>query len=323
MPRTSDAVDLRLLSKVCLLYYNHGFKQQEIADRFQVSRPKVSRMLKQAKDEGIIKFSVQYPEGNHVELESKLEQKFGLKEVLITENLSEPENNKSAISIKRQLGIEAASYLHRIISEGNTIGMSWGTTLQAMIDALSPQPVKNVHVIQTLGGVGPAERKEHAADLCRRLAQLLNAKLSLLPVPGIVSSIKAKETLIGDKKIKSLLESIPNIDILFLGIGALSTNPVLQMKYEEISQDICREILMSEAVGDVALRFFDQQGIEVDSELKDLVIGITIDQIRNIDTVVGIAGGSEKFEVILGALNGKLINVLITDKNIAEQLSEV
>jgi len=258
-----------------------------------------------------------------VELESKLEQKFGLKEVLITENLSEPENNKSAISIKRQLGIEAASYLHRIISEGNTIGMSWGTTLQAMVDALSPQPVKNVHVIQTLGGVGPAERKEHAADLCRRLAQLLNAKLSLLPVPGIVSSIEARKTLTADKKINALLKSIPRIDILFLGIGAISTNPVLQMKYDEISKDICREIITSKAVGDVALRFFDQHGREVESQLKDLVLGITIEQISNIDTVVGIAGGIEKFEAILGALNGKLINVLITDKNIAEKLLAV
>ena len=320
MSRTNDAVDVRLLSKVCLLYYNHGLKQQEIADRFQVSRPKVSRMLQQAKDEGIIKFSVQYPEGNHVELESKLEQKFGLKEVLIIENLSESEGSKSAISVKRQLGIEAASYLHRTISEGNTIGMSWGTTLQAMIDALSPQPVKNVHVIQTLGGVGPAERKEHAADLCRRLAQLLNAKLSLLPVPGIVGSIEAKETLMADKKINTLMEFIPSIDILFLGIGALSTNPVLQMKYDEISTEICQQIMTSDAVGDVALRFFDQQGSEVESELKHLVLGISIEQIRNIDTVVGIAGGSKKFQAILGALNGNLINVLITDKNVAERL---
>lgn len=323
MPRTSDAIDVRLLSKVCLLYYNHGLKQQEIADRFQISRPKVSRMLSQAKEEGIVKFSVQFPEGNYVELESKLEKKFGLKEILIVDNLSDSEDAEDAISIKRQLGNEAAMYLHRIISEGNTIGMSWGTTLQAMVDALSPQPVKNAHVIQTLGGVGPAEKKEHAADLCRRLAQLLNAKLSLLPVPGIVSSIEARETLTADKKINALLKSIPKIDILFLGIGALSTNPVLQMKYDEISQDICREILTSEAVGDVALRFFDQHGREVESRLKDLVLGISIDQIRNIDTVVGIAGGSEKFEAILGALNGKLINVLITDKKIAEKLLAV
>src|SRR5699024_12005028 len=118
-----------------------------------------------------------------VDLEHALEEKFSLKEALVIES----DAFESSKIIKRQIGSAAATYLQRTISDGDIIGLTWGTTLQAMIDAVPPNSIDgDVHIVQTLGGIGPPEAKAHATDISRRLSQLLNSRLTLLPAPGIM-----------------------------------------------------------------------------------------------------------------------------------------
>ena len=319
MPRTKDPIDVRLLSKISSMYYDQEYNQQEIADRLHLSRPKVSRMLKQAREQGIIQITIVTPNGNFVELEHALEKKFGMKEVILVESDSE----MSDAMIKRRIGSEAARYLDRTAHEGDVIGVTWGTTLQAMVDSIQPKPIENLHIVQALGGVGPPEAKAHAADISRRLSQLLHAKLTLLPAPGIVGSVQAKEVLLNDPQVKNTLNLFSMIDSLYVGLGALETNPVLNGGSEEISESTCREIFESKAIGDIALRFYDSKGNEVNTILKDLVIGVSPEEMTRIDTVIGIAGGREKAEVIYAALTGKNINVLISDSMTAEKVLEM
>ncbi|SMO53834.1 transcriptional regulator [Gracilimonas mengyeensis] len=300
------------------MYYEQEYNQQQIANRLHLSRPKVSRLLKQAREVGIVQISVVSPTENFIELEKNLEEKFGLKEVLIVET----DTQASGKVLKKQIGTAAANYLHRTISNGDTIGVSWGTTLEAVIDALPPKQTEDTHIVQALGGVGPPEDKAHTTDISRRLSQLLGSRLTLLPAPGIVGSTNAKEVLLDDRQVKVALSTFPSINRLFVGLGAIQTNPVLDEDSKEVPPGLYKEITASKAVGDIALRFFDVEGNPVSSTLDDLTIGITIDQIKAIDTVVGIAGGVEKREVILGALRGKFIDVLITDSRTAEMVLE-
>lgn len=298
------------------MYYDLDYNQQEIADRLHLSRPKVSRLLKEARKQGIVQISVVSPNNNFLKLEKLLEEKYELKEALLVE--IEPQTSNRVM--KRQIGSAAVNYLHRTVSEGDVIGVSWGTTLQAMVDVMQPKPVNNVHIIQSLGGVGPPEAKAHAADISRRLAQLLNGRLTLLPAPGVVGSVQAKEVLLSDRQVKGALDLFSKINSLYVGIGALKTNPVLNQDRGEITPQLYKEIIKSNVVGDIALQFFDVNGNEIDSNLKDLVIGISIEEMKQIDTVIGMAGGPEKIDAIRGALRGKLIDVLITDNLTANHL---
>lgn len=318
MSRTNNSIEMRLASKVSSLYYNQDYNQQEIADRLHLSRPKVSRLLKKARAQGIVQITVVTPGHNFVDLENDLEKKFGLKEAVLIE--ADPE--MSSHFIKRELGSAAANYLHRTVTKGDFIGVTWGTTLQAMVDAMQPKPIEDLHIVQALGGVGPPEAKAHAADISRRLSQLLNGRLTLLPAPGIVGSVQARKVLLGDRQVRGALDLFAQLNTLYVGIGALDTNPVLETDQQEISPEHYRQIINSNAVGDIALRFFDNRGNEVETTLKDLVIGISLDELKKIDTVVGIAGGKEKVNVIRGALNGRYIDVLITDNQTARELLE-
>lgn len=315
MNRTNDSVESRLLIKVSSMYYDQNYNQQQIADRLHLSRPKVSRLLKQARDSGIVQIKVVSSSTSHIELENELEQKFGLQEAVILDI-----DSSSGFVLKKQLGIAAADYLHRTVSENDIIGVTWGTTLQMMIDSLIPLSTEGVHIVQSLGGVGPPEAKAHSTDISRRLSQLLNSKLTLLPAPGIVGSSDAKKILLSDRQVRNALDLFSNINTLYVGLGAIETNPVLEPGSLEISSSLYSEIINSEAVGDIALRFFDIHGNPIISKLEELTIGITIEEIKKVDTVVAIAGGPEKIKVIKGALSGKLIDVLITDQLTAETL---
>lgn len=319
MSRTTDTIDLRLISKISSLYYHQNLSQLEIANRLNLSRPKVSRLLKEARERGIVKITVVYSDESYVDLEAQIEKRYDLKEVIVV-NVDKTSYLNNDQVLKSQIGNIAANYLHRVISSGEIIGVAWGTTLQAMVESLQPQPIENLHVVQLLGGVGMPEAKAHAADLSRRIAQLFYGKLTLLPAPGIVSNKESKKVFLADESVQSAINLFPSVSKAVVGIGALSTNSVLDNGV--ISKKIYKELIEKGAVGDISLRFFNKYGEKVESSLEEKLIGISLPEIKKVDNVIAIAGGNQKFEAILGALRSGYINVLITDSITAKRLIE-
>jgi DNA-binding transcriptional regulator LsrR (DeoR family) len=149
------------------------------------------------------------------------------------------------------------------------------------------------------------------------LARSLGSQLTLLPAPGIVSTEQARDVLLADLFIQRAMSMFDHLDIAFVGIGTPAPESLLG---SILSSTELNTLLQNGAVGDIALRFFDIHGQPVQSEIDQRVIGITFAQLKRTRRVVGISGGVEKFQSVLGALRGKLINVLITDSINAEKL---
>ncbi len=315
MARKPNPVDLRLLAKVSKLYYEQDLTQQEISERLRLSRPKVSRLLQQARKEGIVQITVISPLGSYAELEQRLEQKYGLQEAVVVE----ADNAASQLAVSRQIGVAAADYLQQTIQDGDVIGIFWGVTLNSMVNALQRCETCNVHVVQMVGGLGPPEAEEHATGLCRRMAQLLNGKLTLLPAPGLVDSAQVKEVLLSDAYVRNAINMFSRISIAFLGIGAASPSSWI-MRNDVLTLDELEQLRQAGAVGETALRFFDANGQPVNTPLNDRILGITLDELKRIDRVVGMVGGPEKVDVVRAALRGQLLDVLITDHLTAQQL---
>lgn len=83
MPRPALPKDLRLIYKVSRLYYEDNCTEDEIAARFSISRSKVSRLLKQAREAGIVTISVISPPGFYPRLEEDLEKRFYLRDAVV------------------------------------------------------------------------------------------------------------------------------------------------------------------------------------------------------------------------------------------------
>jgi DNA-binding transcriptional regulator LsrR (DeoR family) len=316
MPRPRSAPDLYLLSKVSTLYYLRDQTQQEIAERLRLSRPAVSRLLRDAQTHGIVQITISPPRGLHIDLESRLEEQFGLGVVRIVPT----EPGTSPDLLRRQIGAAAAAFLSRTVHPGDTIGLAWGTTLSAMVQAMAPMATDGVHVVQTLGGIGPPAAEAYAAELVRRLAQLLGAVPVLFPVPGVVATTEVRDVLRNDPHVQTALRYFDRLDTVYVGIGAMDTNSVLNDGHS-LPAGTLESLTSAGAVGDIALRFFDAQGAHVKTALDERILGITTQQLRRAPRVVAVAGGPGKVDAIHAALKADIVNVLITDQDTAEELA--
>jgi len=317
MPR-SKSFDYRLLLKVSKLYYEQGYTQQQISNRLNLSRPKVSRLLQQAKDVGIVKINIIPQPGVYTDLEDALETKFGLKEVVVV-GVSEP---NSQMAVSKEVGAAAADYFLRTTNDPCIIGIAWGTSLRAMVDAMPVMDCHGSHVVQLIGGLGNPESEAHATYILRRLVAQTESKLSVLPVPWIVDSADVKKVFLSDSHVQERFERFPKISVAYVGIGTPTPDSVVMRDGSIISQKELDFLKSEGVVGDICLRFFDKDGQIVLSDVDERVMGISLEELSAIDRVVGVTGGPNKYRAIQAALQGKLINVLITDNESAKKVLE-
>ena len=303
-----------LLYKIAKSYYEDSLTQDQIGKRFGLSRIKVSRLLQQARQSRVVQITITPPADSFGDIERDLESAYTLDEVIVVSNFSSEQGD-----IVLRLGVAAANYLARCLGEQQVIDLSWGTTLLAVIDALAPQNLPEIRVVQMLGGLGRLESETYGADLTMRMAHTLGARARLLPSPGIVSSKLVRDALLEDVNIAETLALAASADLAVVGIGSPTHGSVV-METGILTQSELIELKAMGAVGDIALRFFDKDGQAINHAINDRIIGLDLAQIKQIPRVVGVAGGEGKYEVIRGAVCGHLIDVLITDEITATRL---
>jgi len=306
----------RLMYRIAQAYYFDGLTQASIARRFGLSRPKVSRMLHRARAEEIVSITLIPPASGLSDVERDLEKRYGLQEAVIVP-ISDPDDPGL---VARELGPAGAECLVRSISGRQTVGLTWGTSLLAVVDSLPARFWPDVTIVQMLGGIGALDAQEHATELTRRAAQRLGTKLRLLPAPGIVSTHEAAQALQSDSQIAETLALAARADIALVGVGALSPGSVV-MRSGTILSVLDLKLLEEEgAVGDIGLRYMDVGGSPVDLEISERMIGVTLEQFKNIPRVIGVAGGTAKRRVIRATLRGEILDVLVTDHATAQWL---
>jgi len=308
----------RLLYRIAQAYYFDDLTQQQIARRFGLSRPKVSRLLSQARDEKIVHVTLVPPPSGMADLEHALERQYGLAEAVVVP-VSDPQD---LATVKRELGPAAAECLLRSIRGDEVVGIAWGMSIMAAVDALPFKSWPDTTIVQITGGLGPAGELEHSAELARSLAQRFNARLRLLPAPGIVSTRAAARALKADKQIAETLDLAAGADIALVGLGILSPDAILLRDGTIIAQEDLRRLRDAQAVGDIGLRYINADGEPLDLEMDERIVGLTLEQIIEIPRVIGIAGGEAKYDMIRAALRGKILDVLVTDHATAQRLLE-
>jgi DNA-binding transcriptional regulator LsrR (DeoR family) len=314
MPRIDE---LRMIARVARMYYEWDMKQSEIAQQLDLSQATVSRLLNRSKEDGIIRISINLPSGVYTELEEVLVKKYGLRDAIVVDSLEDNEK-----LIQRDLGAATAYFLESAIRPNEIIGISsWSGTLLALVDSLQSLPKKpGVKVVQLLGGVGNPAVEAHATRLTSRMAQMVNGDAVYLPVAGVLATEAARNILMADEVTQQATRLFSQVTTALVGIGALDPSPLLAQSGNIFSPQELNLLRQKKAVGDILLRFFDQNGDLVETGLEKRVISMSLDQLSKVHRAIGVAGGSRKYAGILGALRGRWINILVTDHFTAERL---
>jgi len=311
--------ELRLLARVARLYYTDGLRQPEIAARLDLSQARVSRLLKRAEAEGIVRITVTAPAGVFPEVEEGLQQAYGLKVAFVVDAPGGADNEERLLS---ELGAAAAYYLEAVLRSGDVMGISsWSSSLLATADAMRPLPkLTGVRVVQILGGVGNPSARLHANRLTHHFAELVSGEAVTLPSPGIAGSAESAQVLREDSFVAATMDLFRDLSIVLVGIGALRPSRLLASSGNVFSREELEELSRQGAVGDICLRFFDEAGDPVAGRLDERVIGIRLDELKAVGRCIAVAGGARKAAAIRAALRGGWVNTLITDLATAEAL---
>lgn len=307
------AIGRREIIEISYLYYNEKKTQEEIATLLGISRFKVGRILKTAIQEGIVSITINDPISDLIEMEIELAKKYGLKKSVVVRTVGY--NGETPFD---QIGKAGARYLSRIATEHKILGVTWGRTLRHMINNMDAMDAGDLTIIQLSGGMGSIEGTD-TNMLTMMLGQKLGAKPLFLHSPVVVKDKKTKKALLQEKSVAEILHIARKTDLALVGIGLLNRQGLLWQSGMMEEQDY-RGLQKAGAVGAICGRCFDINGRPCVSDWDDRVIGLTLKELKRIQHKVGIAFGKEKLKGIVGALNGRYLDVLITDEDIANSL---
>lgn len=289
------------------LYYLENLTQEEVAEKLNVSRVAVTRILKRARDAGIVQITIRKPLPELFELSLSLEKAYGLRiGRVVADGGSEAETLEN-------IGRAGAELLVRHSGPGKRIGVAWSRTVCAIIPYVK-RPERPPLCVNELAGTYLEPGMPYGVSW--RLAEKLGAHLEPIPSPVLVGSAQAKAVMMQEKSVLRAFENATKVDIALVGLGNVSEVASI-VKTGYVTEENLREIREKGAVGDVLMRYYDASGRRVALSFDERTVSLEWESIRKLPLVVALAFGEGKLEAIRGALVGGVIQGLVTDRSTA------
>lgn len=310
--------DRDLLLEVASLFYKQGLSQQEIAKKLFFSPSKVSRLMRQAVEAGVVEININYPNRRVADYELLIQRHFGLKEVRVLQTIE-----LSPDSSLHNFGEFSAVYVKEQLRDNFTIGISSGSTVRAAINSIHIHGRKNIEILQ-LKGMANQENKlmDDVPVLVRMLSEQIDgSQYQLLYSPLYIENSIARASLIQEKIIRQTMDKYDKLDIILTSVSYFSkTEKSAWASY--ISDEEYNELFYKGTKTCFLGHFIDESGLTVSKDREAKQVGISLDQIRNCRNTILLALGKRKAEAVASALNTQCINSLIIDSQLAEALIE-
>ncbi len=305
-----DKSDVEFLVDLATRFYILGHTQARIARELGVDPATVSRHLKKARDEGIVRIEIRRPRNLHLDLGRDLAAYYGIKRAVV---VADEDGGSAAVAAA------AAEYFSSQLTNGARVGLSFGRMLSAMVPLLTAGIVSDLDISMLLGGFGRAMPGIQGHELARHIASLYPySRIHYLQAPLLVDAPDIRQAMLKDGSIQAALQAAASTELALVGIGNLEDSAPL-VRYGHLSTEDQKRLVQCGAVGDVSARFFNIRGEPV-PVLDDRLVAIEREALARIPYVVGVAAGPEKYAAIEGALRSGYVDVLVTDERTARIL---
>ncbi|AHG18938.1 transcriptional regulator [Chania multitudinisentens RB-25] len=307
MEKKTVSQDNELLTEIAVAYYQDEITQEEIAKKFGISRIKVGRLLKRAKEEGIVEITVRYHPVFSTRLEQQMLERFPISRALIALDHQNEEEQR------RQVAALVSGYLAMSLKEDMVLAVGQGRNVAAIADHIGSVAQRNCKFICGIGGTHRPGDAINADHISRRLAKKFGGSSETLYAPAYVENHALKAAFMQNGTIKETLDRARKADIALVGIGDMNENSYMVKLGWFTPHEIIDASLNQGVIGDIAgYDFFNAQGQHVDTVMNDRVIGLSIDELRKIPCVIAIASENTKALAILGALRTGAIDIIAT-----------
>jgi DNA-binding transcriptional regulator LsrR (DeoR family) len=307
-----------LISRVLNLYYVDELTQAEVGRRLGLSTAKVNRLLQQARQEGMVEITIRTPLQHLFELEYRLKAIFGIREAMVIPRIAE-----DASTFAYTLGRAGASYLLDHLRDGDIIGIGGGTGVYSVVQALEPTRTYNVQVVPVLGAV-QGRVSTDVNYLATQMADRLGGKAYQLHAPAFVETPEHRGILTSMGPIKEILDIARRANVALMGVGTVDAERSRFVEFTALSPAEMRQIAEScGGIGEIGAYVYDIEGCPCAEEYTSRVVGLTLQELKKIPLIIGIAGTASKALPLYGALRGGYLHTLITDEAAATGILQI
>ncbi|MDH2375114.1 sugar-binding transcriptional regulator [Cobetia sp. 3AK] len=314
-----DKFELRLeqAARAAWLSYVGGRTQDEIATQLGVSRPGIQRLLSLARQERLVKISIDHPVASSMALSDALVERFGLSFCDVV-----PSDTQSPESIAEYLAVAGAERLSFYLGrqQPQTISLSTGRAVRAAVEALSRSERPQHRIVSLVGNVA-LNGSSNRYDGVMLLADKIGADRFLLPAPVVAASVEEKESLLSQSLVKAVFSVACEADVGMIGIGRLDAQATL-FQDQFISAAERDELMEVGAVGELMGWPLDMNGQLIDCPLAQRITSVPLTSLKA-QPLIGLAGGHDKVPAILSALRGGWLQGLIIDEVAAQRVCAV
>ena len=296
-----------LITKTAWYYYIENMTQQKISEKLGISRMKVIKLLDKARQTGVIQFRISQEKSQRLQAEQRLIQEWGLKDAFVVP--TPPKEN----DLNETIAQAAAMYISDRITDNAFINMGYGDTPSKVLNHLAAMRETPISVVSLTGGV--------SYYLPNTESGVFNAKLFLYPSPLILSSKEMCESMKAEPCMKDIARMVSLANISVVGIGAMNDNATI-INNGILNKNDLLYLSMQGAVGDILTHFIDKDGNPVGNSFEERLVSTSLDTLKTLNNVIGIAGGIHKTETIRAVLKGHYLDILITDEETALALTE-
>lgn len=304
--------DQALISQIAHMYYDLDMLQPEIAEQLFFSRSKVSRLLKAARELGIVEIKVHQVFDRADNLEQKLRKTFHLKDAIVVTcfNGSDTENSAHATAEF------AARYISDLIEGPMTVGITNGHAMHDVVSHLTQKHNAYLNVLQLMGSVTSNLIYTDPKALLQGITGVYPGITHYLNAPIRVGSPELKKAILEDPVNRDVFGRMNKMDLLLTGIGKISLTETSKW-YTYQTKEQFNEIKEKGAVGCICGQYYTVRGQVVDCEWNKTCIAYPLTSFYKVKNSIGVADGKVKTDAIIGALAGHFINILATDSDTA------
>ncbi len=305
----------RLCARIARLYFHRDLTQEQIGDQLGLSRVKVNRMLRLAKEAGVVEVRIQGVEEPTEAFADGLIAQWRLRDAIIVSDVHTSEGVVDA------LASSASAWLAGQLRPGVRVGFGLGRTISKLPETFRVDRPTDC-VFTEIEGAAPDESAGFASyNVTSRMGAIAGARTEFISAPTFVSNSALRDRLVEEPSVARALERARQSDIVMQSVGTVSESALLRIHGVLTDKDL-DQLRALGAVGDALGHYFDADGRHVPFWTDDIHIGLTLDDLKKFPLSALVAGGAEKLLSITGALRGGFFNVLITDIHTARALIE-
>lgn len=295
-------------------YYIQGETMESIARQLRLSRSSVSRLLKDARESGLVRISLADHQGSASPMAAVLSKHFGVRVHMVSVRENANENVRFD-----QVARLAGRLLTEAVDDHQLIGVAWGVTVSHIVRHLGRRPLVGASVVQMNGGANQRSSGiPYIGEILQSFGDAFDAKVVLFPVPAFFDFAATKDAMWRERSVQNVLRLHAKLDLAVFGVGCLQgrvPSHVYSGGYMD-GNDIA-QLAADGVVGDVCTVLLREDGTYADIEYNKRATGLTPQELARVPRRICVVADPSRASAVVGALRAGTATDLVLDEGTA------